>query len=135
MPHGQLEYGVLYHIEQGPSRERIFDAARLGGMDSPIGRINFEFRGNYRDYIGPAIALVDGVHRLPNNMLFIWGKLPKQPEGLHGSMKLDEIWNRAFYFTQYNLNTHKGRIVLSQRSLLENPIKHFGDYQEAEDEL
>ncbi len=134
MPVGQIEYGVLYHIERGPSRESIYDCARLGHLHKFL--ISFELRGDHRDYIHSDVkASVEGVHRVrtDSRMLFVMGRLTT--ERMHDGTPLPEIWQKAFYFAQYNLNTHHGRILFGETSFLKSPLNAFGPYNETEPEL
>lgn len=134
MPVCHIEYGVLYHIERGPSRESIYDCARLGHR--PKFLIEFELRGDYRDYILSGVkASVEGVHRvgIDPRMLFIMGRLAM--ERSYDGTPLTEIWQKGFYFARYNLDTHRGRILFAERSFLESPLDAFGPFKEAAPEI
>lgn len=134
MPAGQLDYGVLYYFEEGPSRERIFDSVRLG-QAYPID-ISFLFLGERRDWIGPAKALVEGVHQKgPDpSRLFLFGRLNTTHD--YRDNPHTEIWHKGFFFAQCRLTgASRGRILLAKRSFFENPLKQFGRFEESIDEI
>ena len=134
MPHRQIEYGVLYYIAQGPSREAIYDCARLGQQTGLM--TQFELRGEHRDFILSRVLItVQGADRVgkSRNMLFFRGQLAMHRDS--GGTPLDDIWSKAFYFAEYNHWTLKGRILLAPQSFLESPLKQFGPYKDVEDEL
>jgi hypothetical protein len=134
MPAGILEYGVLYYFEEGPSREQIYDAGRLG-QSYPIG-IQFVLRGQGRDWIGTAKASVEGVHQKgpDRTRLFIFGRLCTSHD--YQNNPHTDIWHKAFFLAQCRLTCRShGRILLAERSFFDNPLKQFGTFEESIAEL
>jgi len=124
MPAYMIEYGVVYYVEKGPSRDRIFDSARLG-LDCGIG-IDITLRGNPDDWIGPAAAKVQGVHQYGSDdtKLFVYGRLHTLTD--LENKPLPEIWYKAFFFAELELTCWScGPILFGERSFMESPLKPF----------
>lgn len=130
MPANNLEYGILYYFDRGPSREDIFDGARLG--HSGHFPISLELRGEYRDWIGSAKAFVQGIHQYGNDSgrLFVLGRLNTTHD--YQNLPHDEIWHKAFFFAHCLLHPggSRGRILFGDHSFLESPLKQFGPVKE-----
>ena len=134
MPAGRLEYGVLYYIEEGPTREHIYDCVRLGHSKDFV--MKFTFRGKGRDWIGSAKAHVEGIHQRGNDSAraFIMGRLATTHD--YQNQPHDEIWHKAFFFAQYVFASRGyGRILLGERSFLESPLKRFKPFEEIIEDL
>ena len=129
MPAYKLEYGVLYYFEDGPTREHIFDCVRLG-QQRPF-HIKFTFRGEGRDWIGPATAKVEGIHQKgsDDSRLLLFGRLDTKHN--HKNESVAEIWQKAFFIAQCRLACRShGRILLADRSFFDNPLKQFGNFED-----
>ena len=120
-----------FFLQAGPSQEKLFDCLRLGLKHDQLSTVECEVL-EYLEEIEPRtqwsktreqrmLICIQGIHQSPGvwgDEWFFWGRVQSSHPG--------DVWKTGdghFVFGKWYTQNRSGRILFSQRSFFESPLK------------